>query len=81
MPWDIIPDLTQVFDLNQDENVDTQQGGEKNTKDHEKSEGTDSTTDSCSRDNGWWKEAINVADQIEKMKDTTALCDLVSKPF
>lgn len=81
MPWDIIPDLTPVFDLNQDENVDTQQGGEKNTKDHEKSEGTDSTTDSCSRDNGWWKEAINFADQIEKMEDTTALCDFVSKPF
>ncbi|KAF3335584.1 DNA-directed primase/polymerase protein [Carex littledalei] len=75
LPWDIIPDLTPVFDLNQDENVDTQQGGEKNTKDHEKSEGTDWTTDSCSRDNGWWKEAINFADQIEKMKDTTALCD------
>lgn len=81
MPWDIIPDLTSVLNVNQEENFGAQQEGEKSTKDHEKCDGTDLTIDSCSSDNSWWKEAINFADQIEKMKDTTALCEFVSKPF
>ncbi|KAJ1694771.1 hypothetical protein LUZ63_011469 [Rhynchospora breviuscula] len=74
LPWDIVPDLTPLLNSNQDENFVTQQEVRQKTKCHEKLDDTGATIDSCSKDNNWWTEAINYADQIEKMKDTSALC-------